>query len=338
MHTLFVREHNRIARELGKLHHSWDGEKIYQETRRIVGAVLQKITYYDYLPIIIGNTLPEYEGYNPSVNPDVLNSFATAAYRFGHSTIRPTFDILNENFEPIGNPLPLGTLFFNNTFIIQNGIDPLLLGLLKNASETVDRKLATPLLKELFARPDSPALNLAALNIQRGRDHGLPGYNAFRRYCGFKDAANFLKDTKKEIPSKLNRKLLAKLYNDDPELADLWPVGLAEAPANGGIVGATFGCIIREQFRRARDGDRFFYKNTDYFSHEEIKEIEKATFSRILCDNLQTIVSIQRNAFIAGNRGHQRVACEQIPGMDLSVFRKGMRIKFSSQLFLYHRI
>ena len=264
MHTLFLREHNRIATALKNLNRHWNGEKIYQETRKIVGAVLQKITYEDFLPIIIGpDALPEYRRYDSSINPGILNSFATAAFRFGHSLIRPAFDILDKGFNPTGDPLPLRQLFFNNTFIRTRGIDELLLGLLGNVSQRVDRELAKGLLNNLFERPGSPGLNLAALNVQRGRDHGLPGYNAYRRFCGLKDAKSFY-DTRDEIPSRHNREILSKLYNNDPNIADVWVAGLAETPAFIGLVGQTFKCIILEQMRRLRDGDRFFYESRSF--------------------------------------------------------------------------
>ena len=320
MHTLFVREHNRIARKLEQVNQHWDGEKIYQETRKIVGAVLQKITYEDFLPIIIGrNTLPKYKKYDANVDPGILNSFATAAFRFGHSLIRPTFDRLDNGFNPTGSPLPLRQLFFNNTFINNFGIEQLLLGLLGNESQTVDRQLADGLLNNLFEQPTSPGLNLAALNIQRGRDHGLPGYNAFRRGCGLKNAKSF-RDTAKEIVNSKNRRLLSQLYNDDPNLADLWVAGLAETPADGGIVGATFGCIIREQMKRVRDGDRFFYEKKGVFSKKQLNEIRKASLSRILCDNLKGIVSVQTDSFQAGSE-FNRVSCDRIPGVDLNQWK-----------------
>ena len=319
MHTLFVREHNRIARKLEQINQHWDEEKIYQETRKIVGAVLQKITYQDFLPIIIGpKPFLKYK-YNASVNPGILNSFATAAFRFGHSLIRPTFDRLDKGFNPTGNPLPLRQLFFNNTFINKFGIDQMLLGLLGNESQTVDRQLAEGILNHLFERPQSPGLNLAALNIQRSRDHGLPGYNAFRQRCGLKNAKSF-SDTAREIVDFKNRRLLSQLYNDDPNLADLWVAGLAETPVDGGIVGATFRCIIHEQMKRVRDGDRFFYENKGVFSDKQLAEIKKTSFSRILCDNLKNIVSVQRDSFLAGTE-YNRVSCEGIPGIDLTQWR-----------------
>jgi len=54
MHTLFMREHNRIAEELADLNDHWDGDMVYHETRKIMGAIMQHITYQHWLPDIIG--------------------------------------------------------------------------------------------------------------------------------------------------------------------------------------------------------------------------------------------------------------------------------------------
>ena len=89
--------------------------------------------------------------------------------------------------------------------------------------------------------------NLAALNLQRSHDHGLPGYNHFRIYCGLSNATNF-EDTGKEITDINNRDILTKLYNDDPNLVELCVAGLAEVPFPKATVGPTLRCVLREEF------------------------------------------------------------------------------------------
>jgi len=119
MHTIWLREHNRVARELGSLNPHWDDERIFQEARRIVGALIQKITYVDYLPKVLGPevfnlVIGPYPGYNPQVNAGTANAFATAAYRYGHSLIRPDFDRLDAEYRPLAiGPLNLVNAFFN---------------------------------------------------------------------------------------------------------------------------------------------------------------------------------------------------------------------------------
>jgi peroxidase len=98
-HTVWVREHNRLAGELAYLNPHWGDERLYQEARRILVAEMQHITYNEWLPIVLGtdymdqlDILPVTHGhsnkYSATVNPTILNSFATAAFRFGHTLIQ----------------------------------------------------------------------------------------------------------------------------------------------------------------------------------------------------------------------------------------------------------
>lgn len=105
MHTVWIREHNRIARELLKINPHWEGDTLFHEARKIVGAQLQHITFKHWLPYVLGaggeKLLGQYQGYDPTVNPSISNVFATAALRFGHSIINPVLSRLDDNFTTI---------------------------------------------------------------------------------------------------------------------------------------------------------------------------------------------------------------------------------------------
>lgn len=102
MHTLFLLEHNRIAQELQlqpvmkqylqKLSFQEQDEVVYQEARRLVAATHQTITYKEFLPLVLGpENMQKYEleliegtdsKYDPSLDPTIMNEFATFSYRW----------------------------------------------------------------------------------------------------------------------------------------------------------------------------------------------------------------------------------------------------------------
>jgi peroxidase len=71
--------------------------------------------------------------------------------------------------------------------------------------------LNTELTEHLFEVAHAVALDLAAINIQRGRDHGIPGYNAWRKFCNLSEAHTF-EDLQNEISSQSLRDTLKELY------------------------------------------------------------------------------------------------------------------------------
>jgi peroxidase len=184
-----------------------------------MGAILQHITYDQWLPKIVGKEglqkLGLYRLYDPDSNPTIANEFATAAFRFGHSLIQPIILRLNESFQPIseGN-LPLHQAFFSPHRIIEEGgIDPILRGLLAFSAKKrmPEEMMNSELTEKLFSLANVVGQDLASLNIQRGRDHALPFYNAYRKYCGLAEANSF-SELSNEIPARILSKL-QDLYN-----------------------------------------------------------------------------------------------------------------------------
>lgn len=194
MHTLFVREHNRLAAEIAANDPSLTGEEIYQEAQRIVGALMQVITYNEFLPALLGpNALPPYWHYDWNASPAIFNEFSTAVYRFGHSALSPTLLRLDAalNTIPEGN-LPLRDAFFRpDRLVNEGGIEPILRGLASQACSGIDTELVDDVRDFLFGPPGAGGFDLASLNIQRGRDHGLPSYNQTRAALGLATNATF---------------------------------------------------------------------------------------------------------------------------------------------------
>ena len=92
MHTIWMREHNRLADEIASQNPSLSGDQVYEEARARVGAMLQVITYNEFLPILLGpDALPPYDGYDDDLDPRIANVFSTAAYRLGHSMVRQRY-------------------------------------------------------------------------------------------------------------------------------------------------------------------------------------------------------------------------------------------------------
>ena len=262
LHTLWNREHNRIADELKIINPRWNGETLYQEARKIVGALHQKITFEHWLPRTIGakgmEMLGDYEGYNPNVEASTSISFATATFRFGHAQISPEVIRLGSDFQeaPYGN-LPLHeTAFCPAKIVYEGGIDSILRGMFGTPLKDINPQniMTEEITESLFQLTRDIGLDLASLNIQRGRDHGLPGYNEWRRFCNLHVAYSF-DDLAGEISNAEVRQKLQELYGH-PSNIDLFVGGLAEDPWYDSLVGPTFTCLIVEQFRRLRDGDR----------------------------------------------------------------------------------
>ncbi len=281
MHTLFVREHNLLAGRIARDNPRFTGDEIYEAARRLVGAEMQAITYHEFLPALLGrDALDPYRGYRPDVDAGIANLFATAAFRLGHSMLSPTLLRLDAR----GREIPEGHLalrdaFFAPSVLREAGIEPLLRGLARQVCQRVDVLVIDDVRNFLF--DDDPAdggFDLPALNIQRGRDHGLPSYNAARRQLGLPAARGFA-DVSSD-PDVQER--LAAVYASVDDL-DLWVGGLAEDPLPGSHLGPLFFTIVKEQFEALRDGDRFWYQRT--LTGPERRQVESTRLADVIRRN-----------------------------------------------------
>ena len=290
IHTLFVREHNQIASAIAAVSPNLNDEQVFQRARRIVVAELQVITYNEFLPALLGsNALRPYRGYDPSVNSGIATEFSTAAYRIGHTLINDDVEFLDNDGNPIRDPIELADAFFNPVPLEEAGPAPLLKYLATDNAQEVDTQLVGGLRNFLFGPPGAGGFDLASLNMQRGRDHGLADYNSTRAAYGLPRVVSFA-----QITGNLDlQSRLASLYGNVDSI-DLWVGGLAEDHVSGSSVGPTFRRIIADQFERIRDGDRLWYSRI--FSGSQLQALQQTRLSEVIRRNT-TITKIQDNVF-----------------------------------------
>jgi hypothetical protein len=293
MHTLWVREHNRLARDLKAQIASMSGDDIYARVRAVVGATMQAITYQEFLPLLLGpNALRPYEGYRPDVTPGIANVFSTASFRLGHTLLSSSLRRVGSD----GRTVPHGDLSLRDAFfapqriIAEGGIEPLLRGLAAQAAQDVDLMVVDDVRNFLFGPPGAGGFDLVSLNIQRGRDHGLPDYNAVRAALGLEPARSFADIT----PDRDLQRRLEAVYGDVHDI-DPWVGGLAEAPVPGAMVGELISTVLVDQFERLRDGDRYWYEHV--FSPAAVAEIEATRLSDVIRRNTTIGDEIQAEVF-----------------------------------------
>jgi peroxidase len=291
MQTLFMREHNFWADSIKAGDPTLKDSDIYFRARAIVGAEIQLITYRDFLPLLLGpDALPPYAGYNSDVDPSVSNEFSVAAFRLGHSLLPPVFMRLDARNQSIGD-LPLGGTFFEPVTITTRGIDPYLRGLAKQIPQEVDAYIIDAVRCFLIGGVvGAGGFDLAALNIQRGRDHGVAGYNQVRLDLGLPAKTTFADMT----PDPDLQAKLMSAYSS-PDDVDFWVGGLVEPHVPGAQVGETFFTILRDQFQRTRDGDRFWYEA--YLDPVTLAIVQQQTLTTIIQRNTRIRNELQADVF-----------------------------------------
>ncbi|XP_055952635.1 peroxidase-like [Argiope bruennichi] len=327
MQTIFMREHNRIAEELKEINPNWDDERLFQESRRINIAQLQYINFQEYLPHLLGDYyMTEFDlyvqggsggtTYNPYIQLGAWNEFSTSAFRI-HSMIATNVGALNLKFRDLfSNP---GLLWQGYTGDIMNGVCSV-------PSEKFDRWYVYDVTDYLFLQPGAQyGSDLPALDVQRGRDHGIAPYVYYVYYCsdGEVDIRSFDDLVDNYIISEQNVELLKNNYASVQDV-DLY-VGLQlEYHSKGAKVGPTAACIIARQFYHLKFGDRFYFEHVGQagsFTPAQLLSIKKTSLSRILCDNTY-ISKVQLNSLLLPSRRNPQVMCSDLPSVDLSLWKE----------------
>jgi hypothetical protein len=289
LQTLFMREHNRIADGLAAANPGLSDQQLYQRARQTVIAEIQSITYNEFLPALLGRGLGTYRGYDPTVNAGIANEFSTAAFRLGHSMLGDDIEFLDNNGQDVHDEVALSQAFFNPGLVEETGIDPILKYLASDRAQEIDTQVVNSVRNFLFGPPGAGGLDLASLNIQRGRDHGLADYNSARAAYGLPRVTDFNQITSDPVLQQKLKDVYGSVDN-----IDLWVGGLAEDHVSGGSVGPTFRRILTDQFRRLRDGDRYWFENQ--FSGGQLFRLEQTQLSDVIRRN-SGISNVQDNVF-----------------------------------------
>ena len=297
IHTLFVREHNHWAQQIRAANPGFTGDQVYEHARAIVGGIVQAITYNEFVPLLVGaDALPAYSGYDPGIDPGIANTFAAAGFRMGHSML-PTFlsRLDSQGVEAPEGHLSLAQAFFTPTQIGDHGIDSVLRGVTMTLGQELDAHIIGDVRNFLFGMPGDGGFDLASLNIQRGRDHGLPDYNSVREAYGLPRVPDFAGVT----PDVAMQDKLASVYADCDSI-DPWVGMLCEPPVSGAMVGETLRAVLVDQFVRLRDGDRFWYEA--YLPADMLDLVNQQTLATVIKRNTGIGEEIGDNAFIAPDR------------------------------------
>ena len=315
LHTIFAREHNRICEILFSQNPSWTDEDIYQHTRKLVGGYMEAIVYEEWLPTM-GVEVSSYEGYSEYANPGIMNIFSSAAYRYGHTVINSSIIRMDND----GSIIPQGNMvlkdaFFNPEVVgFDGGVDPLLKGMATQMEQAFDCKMIDDLRNFLFGPPGAGGLDLAAININRGRDRGLPDYNTVRTDIGLAPVESFTQLTKDPF---LNQ-VIESVYNDVNDL-DPWVGFLSEDHMPNSLFGESVKTIMEEQFAALRDGDRFYYQVDPALSPEEKDDIVNTRLVDIILRNTN-VTGLQQNVFITDPLPPENVDTVSITGEIVTAF------------------
>lgn len=261
LHTIFLREHNRLCDEIRTKIPNLSGLHVYEYARKINIAQFQKVIYEEFYPAIIHRDLPKYTGYRSTVNPTVSDIFAGAAFRVGHTLVGNELKRRDSSGRFLA-PISMNELLFRPATTFRSNLDDFVRGAARTRCQEADLKVRDALRNMLFARvAGEDGFDLVALNIQRGRDHALPTFREIQGIFGLPKAASF-----DQISSNVETANgLQTAYGGNVSSVEAWTGLMAEDKLAGSGMGKTMEAVWRAEFVRLRDGDQFFFLQRQVF-------------------------------------------------------------------------
>jgi hypothetical protein len=267
---------------------------VLQLTLAASRAQYQAIAFYELLPALVGAArfarLPRYSGYDARADPAASAEFAAGAALAWHALVAGRAPRLGAGFRawPRGPVALRDSYFAAGRLLREGGLDPLVRGLWSQPADARGHAhggagTVADGARNAFLGRGGRGSDLAALDLQRGRDHGLPGYNAVRTALGLPRVASFAEIAaggagqedgtagavnaaaaeRAAARARARAAALAELYAGRVDDVELLAGALLERPVAGGVLGETFAAVVEEQFLRARAGDRFWFESEE---------------------------------------------------------------------------
>lgn len=307
LHTLFLRSHNRIAKHLALDNPRWNDERLFEMARKVNIRIYRKIVH-DWLQEVLG--VPVNIGHIGIKERRVSNEFATAAIRF-YNTMMP-----GEISNAVTSNGRLSALNLDDTYYKPKDLRKreyfahLLSSVLQQNAMSLDTSYVDDMAQLLF-KTKNIGTDVLALDIQRGRDHGLNSYINYYKHCTGHRVE--LWDDLSKIISQADLATLKSAY-DSVRDVDLIVGAIAEKPASSeAIVGPTLGCIIKDQLAYSLGEDNHHHNPIDNI-------LSNYNAARFVCDTAQ-VAQVQQNIFRLPAVDNPLVSCARFAPLDLTPLR-----------------